>query len=148
MSWHSPLAKQLRQTLLHVPMSDVPCCMRCQAFTGVLIDDVEDPESTSVMCPILHEVVTPNVVWILRPQPDTGSIIQPQSGAFWLFRRHFQAFFTPYSLYMLVVHSPSIVSEHPCDHSVSVATMLAGQLYDVFGKHGLIFCWTTNIPLR
>jgi hypothetical protein len=129
-------------------MSNVPRCIGCQAFTGVFIDDVQDPEGTAIMCLILHEIVTPDMIWILRPQPDTGPIIQPQSGAFWLFCRHFQPFFAPYSLYALVVHSPSFVSEHPCDHSVSVATMLAGQLDDVFSEHFLVFGWLANVALR
>jgi hypothetical protein len=141
------LAEQFGQALLHISVPDIPGCIGCQAFPGVFINDVEDPESTSVMCPILHEVITPHMVWILRPQPDARSIVKPQSGAFWLFCRHFQPFFAPYSLYSLVVHPPSFVSEHRRDPSVSIAAVLARQLDDVFCEYFLVCGWMACVSL-
>lgn len=83
-----------------------------------------------------------------RSQADTGSIIQPQPGAFGLFCRHFQPFFAPDPLYSLMVHSPSIVPEHCRDPAVSIATIAACQLDDLFGEHHLVFGGLAIVALR
>src|SRR5262249_35560634 len=45
-----------------------------QALTGELVDDVEQAKFASVMSALLEEVVGPDVVGALGPQPDAGSV--------------------------------------------------------------------------
>ena len=48
-----------------------------QAFAGVLIDERQHAERPSIMRAILDEVVGPDMVLVLWPQPHAGPIIQP-----------------------------------------------------------------------
>ena len=48
-----------------------------QAFPGVFIDNIEYAKCSSFSCPGYHEIITPNMVLKLWPQPDTGTIIKP-----------------------------------------------------------------------
>lgn len=48
-----------------------------QALAGVLVDQRHQPDATTVMGLSLDEVVTPDMIAMLWPQPDTGSIIEP-----------------------------------------------------------------------
>jgi hypothetical protein len=49
-----------------------------QALVRELVDDVEHPEPPSVVRPVLDEVVGPDVVAMLGPQPDARSVRQPE----------------------------------------------------------------------
>lgn len=48
-----------------------------QAFPGELIDDREHTELATIACPVLHEVIRPDMMAMLRPKPDAGAVIQP-----------------------------------------------------------------------
>jgi hypothetical protein len=47
-----------------------------------------------------------------------------------------------------MVHSPSIVPEHCRDPAVSIATIAACQLDDLFGEHHLVFGGLAIVALR
>jgi hypothetical protein len=78
------------------------------------------------------------MVRMLRSQPQAGTIIQPEPGAFGLFGRHFQTFIPPYPFNALVVHSPSLVSKPRRDPAIAIAAILARQFNNVFGEHLLV----------
>ena len=48
-----------------------------QAFPRELINDAQHAERFAVMGSIHDEVVTPDMVSVLRPQPHAGAVIQP-----------------------------------------------------------------------
>ena len=50
-----------------------------QALPADLVDDRQDPELAAVVGPSLDEVVGPYVAGILRPQPDTRPVIEPEA---------------------------------------------------------------------
>jgi hypothetical protein len=79
-----------------------------ETFACVLIHDIQDVKSVPIVCPVLHEVITPDMVAIRRSQPDAGSIIEPKTTPFRLPDGHFQAFWLPDTLDTLVVHDPSL----------------------------------------
>ena len=62
-----------------------------QALAGVLIDDGEQAQGTPVVGLLADEVISPDVVAMLRPQTDAGAIGQPETAALRLFGRHLQA---------------------------------------------------------
>ena len=71
MDWDTAQDKEIRE---HV--NDVNCLQPSinpdgNAFACELIDDVEHPILPPLMCPILDEVVGPDVVGIFRAQPHT-----------------------------------------------------------------------------
>src|SRR5262245_63120972 len=56
-----------------------------QAFVGKLVNDIEHPISASIVGAVLDKVVGPDVIAVLRPQPDARSVGQPEPASFWLF---------------------------------------------------------------
>ena len=48
-----------------------------EAFTGVFINDGEHAQPFAVPRPVLDEVVGPDVIAMLWPQPDARSVIEP-----------------------------------------------------------------------
>jgi len=66
-----------------------------QAFVGKLVNDIEHPISASIVGAVLDKVVGPDVIAVLRPQPDVRSVGQPEED-YLFYQRH-------------VVHGDSIV---------------------------------------
>ena len=73
----SSLREKVRQDGQHVVMSKPTLHMDRQALPRVLFDDGQHSERTAVMRPVRHEVVGPDVVLVLRPQTDAGSVVEP-----------------------------------------------------------------------
>ena len=48
-----------------------------QARAGELVQDIEHAEGPAVICPVMHEVIGPDVVRPLGAQPDAGAVVQP-----------------------------------------------------------------------
>lgn len=65
---------------------------------------------------------------VFRPQPDTGSVIQPQPALLWLPRWHFQPLPPPQALDPLVVHLPSGIPQQSRNPTIAIAAILSGQL--------------------
>ena len=74
------------------------------------------------------------MTWTFRPEPDTGSIIEPEPALLCLLRRDLEPFALPDPLHPLVVHMPARGVEQAGDHAIPVATVVAGELDDVFGQ--------------
>ena len=74
-----------------------------------------------------HEVVAPNVIRTLRPQPHARPVVQPQPTARPLFLRHFQPLTTPDTLYPIFAHVPTITLQQRRNSPVSVTTVFTGQ---------------------
>jgi hypothetical protein len=62
---------------------------------NVFVDDDERAEGFAFSGTAVHKVVSPDVILPLRPEPDTRTVIEPQSFARALFGRYFQAFLLP-----------------------------------------------------
>jgi hypothetical protein len=54
---------------------------RIQAFVGELVEHVEHPILASIVGAVLDEVVGPDMIAVLRPQPDARSVGQPEPAA-------------------------------------------------------------------
>lgn len=87
------------------------------------------------------------MVFVTRPQPDTRTIVEPQSSPFWLFRRHFQSFTSPESFDPFVIHNPAVLSQHRSDASVSIPAILRGQPHHLPHQPGFIIGNMRNTSL-
>ena len=87
---------------------------------------------------ILNKVVRPDVVGVLGPKTDAGSVIEPKTSAFGLFGRHFKPLTSPDPGYPLSVHPPARVSQHRRDPAIAIATVLDSQSRDISGQSLLI----------
>ena len=68
MNRHTPLAEQLSQTFLNIPVPYLPRHVCPHTLTGVFIDDVQDSECLAVMRTVLHKVISPHMVRVLWAQ--------------------------------------------------------------------------------
>src|SRR5215203_671726 len=91
------------------------------------------------------EVVGPDVVAMLGPQPDARSVRQPEPSAFGLLPGDLQPLASPNSLDPLVVDEPACSAQQLGDLAVAVASVLPSKLDDV-GAEPLLVVSTTGDP--
>jgi hypothetical protein len=115
---------------------------------GELIDDVEQADFAPVMGALLDEVIGPDVVGALGPQPDARSISQPQAGALGLPGRDFQPLASPDPLDPLVIDQPAGPAQQLGDLAIAVAAILPGQFDEVGGQPGFILSAMGDLALR
>jgi len=98
------------------------------------------------MCPVLDEVVGPDVVRALRPEPNTKPVVQPKSPLLSLLLWDLQPFTSSLAIVLgpmadngspfdpFVVHTPACVVQQTRHHAISIAAIFVGQLDDIVGK--------------
>ena len=73
--------EEIGQDLEHVRGLELAGDPDRQAFVRELVDDIEHPVLPAVVGAILDEVVGPDVVGALGPQPEAGAVRQPEPAA-------------------------------------------------------------------
>jgi hypothetical protein len=94
---------------------------RRRTSSAVLIEDIQDPKGPTVLCPIGHEVIRPDVMAIRRPQPEARP---PKSGSLGRLRGHGEAFLPPDRLHAIVPHVPALESQQIRPRSVAIPPVL------------------------
>jgi hypothetical protein len=97
---------------------------------------------------ILNKVVRPDVVGVLRPKTDAGSVIEPKTSTFGVFGRYFKPLTPPDPGYPLSVYPPARVSQHRCNPAIAIATVLDSQSRDISGQCRLIIGSDWLLALR
>jgi hypothetical protein len=88
------------------------------------------------------------MVGVLRPQPYTRSIVEPQPPARLLLLRNFQPFTTPDPLDPVLANHPSISLQQRRDPTVAVASILASQPNDGLGESIFVVALCRPVALR
>ena len=101
-----------------------------QALTRELVDHGEHTELTPAPGAVLHEVISPDVIGMLGPEPYARTVIQPEPTALRLFLGNTKAHPPPDPSNTLVVHMPAVASGQCGNPPIAVATILAGKLND------------------
>ena len=114
-----------------------------QALASELVDDAQHPERFSVVSAVCDEVVGPDMVGMLRPKPDAGVLIAPESPTPGLLVRNLQPLASPDPLDPLVVDQPAGPAQQLGDLAIAVAAILPGQV-DGVGRQPLFIV----TPLR
>ena len=130
MLWCPVTNEQLAQRIQDIPGVKLPLNPDGEAFPRILVDDTQHTEDPPIMCPVLHEVIRPDMALVRRPEPYAGPIIQPETAAFWLFHRHFQPLPSPDAVNPLLVHMPAVVPEERCNPAVPISAEPFGQSGD------------------
>ncbi len=91
-----------------------------QALTRALVQDVEGSKGPPLMGPVMNEVVGRDMVRVLGAQPDTGSVVQPQTSPLRVFAGHLQPLAPPQALDPLVVDRPAGGAQQGRDPPVAV----------------------------
>ena len=92
---YSALDHDVGQDVDDIARTDASCDVDGQGLLGVLVDQRQDLQDSSVMRPVHHKIPAPDVVSALWSKADTGAIGQPQTTPFRLLLRHPQAFLLP-----------------------------------------------------
>jgi hypothetical protein len=140
--------EQIRQDVDDVDRFEPARYPNGQALVRELVDDVEQAKFASVMGALLEEVIRPDVIGALGPQPDAGSVIQPQPGALGLSARDLQPLAPPDPLDPLVVDQPAGLAQQLGNLAIAVAAILPDQLDDVGGQPRFILTAPRDLALR
>ena len=95
-----------------------------------------------------NEVICPDMVLVLRPQPDTRTVVEPEASPFRLFLRDLEPFSSPDPLNPLVVNTPAPVSKQSGDPAVAVSSETTRKIDDLPGKRLFITGRFPPAPLR
>jgi len=99
------------------------------------------------MSAVLDEVVGPDVIAVLGPEPDTGAVAQPEATALRLPGGNLQPLASPDPLDPLVVDEPAGPAQQLGDLAIAIAAILAGQLDDVGGQPLFIVTASRDLAL-
>jgi len=91
------------------------------------------------MGPVFYEVVGPDVIAMLGPQPDARPVIEPQPATLGLLAWNLQPFAQPDPFDPLVIDQPAGVPQQRCNLAVAVAAVLPSKLDDVGGQPLFVF---------
>jgi hypothetical protein len=119
-----------------------------QALVGELVDDVEQADFASVMGALLEEIIRPDMVGALGPQPQARSVRQPQPAALGLPGGDFQPLASPDPFDPLVVDQPTGPAQQLGDLAIAVAPVLPGQFDNVVRQPGVIVAAMRDLALR
>jgi hypothetical protein len=97
---------------------------------------------------VRHKVVASDMVWPLGPQPDAGTIAQPQPAALGHFVRQFQSLLAPDALDALVVYAPTLTMQQTGHLAVAVTAILQRQLHDPLRERFLVLGAVGLVALR
>lgn len=140
--------KKVGQTFYHMLRSQLAFYKYCQVLSGVLVNHRQDLQWASIMRSVRHEIIRPHMIWVVGTQSNTGTIVQPQSASLRLLFGHFQSFPTPYPLDSLVIHSPTLISQHSRNHAIAISAVLGCKSYYSLSESFLIIGYLCFTPLR
>ncbi len=104
------LDKEFSQLIAHVIRAQSSLHVNGEPHSGVFIDNREPLHRTSILRTSGHEVVRPDMIRMLRSEPDTGAISQPEAPTRRLFLPTLQAVAPPNPFNLFVIDSPSFRS--------------------------------------
>src|SRR5262249_44692435 len=119
-----------------------------QAFAGKFVNDIDHPIWAPIVGAVLDKVVGPDVIAVLRPQPDARSVGQPQPASFGLFIGDLQPLASPDALDPLVVDYPARLAQQPCHLAIAVAAVLLGKLDNIGRQTLLVLTAARDLALR
>src|ERR1700683_5569455 len=94
------------------------------------------------MGPRFHKIVAPDMIPTLRPQSNTGAVVEPQSAAGLVFHRNLQTLSPPDTLHSIFADLPASLVQQRRDPPVSIPAILTGQGKDGLGQPVFV------VPLR
>ena len=130
----SPEQHHIRQRLDHLVTPQSSSHANRQTLPRVFIDHRQHADRSSIVGHRAHEVIAPDVIRPLRPQPHARAVIQPEPSSWPLFLRYFQPFATPDALHSIFPHLPARCPQQRRDPPVAVTAILTGQRNDRFAS--------------
>ena len=140
--------EEVRQNIDHIDCLKLAGDADCQAFMGELVEHVEHPILASIVGAVLDEVVGPDVIAALGPQPNARSISQPEPAALGLLMGNLQPLALSDTLDPLVVDCPARLAQQRGDLAIAIAAVLPGKLDNIGGEMLLVVTTARDLALR
>src|SRR5262249_50931626 len=123
-SGNAPQDEEVGQNVDHIDRLELAGDTDRQTFVGELVEHVEHPVLATIVRAILDEVIGPDMIALLRPQPDARSVGQPEPAALGLLMRDLQPLALPDTLDPLVVYCPARLAQQFGDLAIAIAAVL------------------------
>jgi hypothetical protein len=146
--WNAPQDEQVGQHVDDIDRFEPARHPDGQALVGELVDDVEQANFAPVMGALLEEVVGPDVVGALGPQPDARSVRQPQPAALGLSGGDLQPLASPDPLDPFVIDQPAGPAQQLGDLAIAIPAVLPGQLDNLVRQPGFVVTAPRHLALR
>ena len=82
-----------------------------QALSAEFVDDRQHLDGAAIVRAVFDKIIGPDMVAMGRPEPDTRSIVEPQTSSFGLLLRNLQPLLTPDTFHPLMANLPTLSSE-------------------------------------
>src|SRR5262249_213723 len=92
--------------------------------------------------------VGPDMIALLRPQPNARSVGQPEPAALGLLMGNLQPLTLPDTLDPLVVDCPARLAQQRSDLAIAIAAVLPGNLDNIDGETPLVVMTRRDLALR
>jgi hypothetical protein len=117
-----------------------------QALMRERVDEVEHPEPPAIMGAVLDEVIGPDRIAVLGPQPDARAVGQPEAASLGLLGGNLQPLASPDPFHPLVVDQPACPAQQRAD--LAVAAITARQLDEIGSECRLILTAPRRLAAR
>jgi hypothetical protein len=146
-SGNAPQDEQIGQNVNHIDRLELAGDTDRQTFVGELVEHVEHSVLATIMGAILDEVIGPDMIALLRPQPDARSVGQPEPAALGLLMGDLQPLALPDTLDPLVVDCPARLAQQFGDLAVAIAAVLPSKLDNIGGETLLVLTTARDLAL-
>src|SRR5262249_1729463 len=106
-SGNAPQDEQVGQNVDHIDRLELPGDTDRHALMAELVEHVEHAVLASLVGAVLDKIVGPDMIALLRPQPNARSVGQPEPAALGLLMGNLQPLTLPDTLDPLVVDCPA-----------------------------------------
>jgi hypothetical protein len=148
MAWDTAQDEEVGQDIDDIDRLELSADADRQAFMGELIDDVEHAELAPLVGAVLNEVIGPDVIGMLWPQPDAGAIGEPQATSFGLFGRDLQTLPLPDPLNPAIADRPARLAQQGSHLAIAKTTVLPSQFDNIDGETFGVFSAPRDLALR
>src|SRR5215475_12823426 len=147
-SGNAPQDEQVGQNVDHIDRLELAGDTDRQAFMAELVEHVEHAVLASLVGAVLDKIVGPDMIALLRPQPNARSVGQPEPAALGLLMGNLQPLTLPDTLDPLVVDCPARLAQQRSDLAIAIAAVLPGKLDNIGGETLLVVTTARDLALR
>src|SRR5262249_42339775 len=146
-SGNAPQDEQVGQNVDHIDRLELAGDTDRQAFMGELVEHVEHAVLASLVGAVLDKVVGPDMIALLRPQPNARSVGQPEPAALGLLMGDLQPLALPDTLDPLVVDRPARLAQQFGDLAIAITAVLPSKLDNIGGETLLVLTTARDLAL-
>jgi len=130
--------EEIREAIQYVIRIEPSFHYDVQALSAEFVDDRQHLDGAAIVRAVFDKIIGPDMVAMGRPEPDTRSIVEPQTSSFGLLLRNLQPLLTPDTFHPFMVNLPTLSLEQCRNPAIAVAPIGFGKLNNFFPEP--LFC--------